>query len=42
MLTFAAPFAIVNYALIAQFDNYDTAYHREKQSDAPKHTHLSG
>ena len=31
MLTFATPFAIVNGALIAQFDNYDTVYHREKQ-----------
>ena len=31
MLTFTTPFAIVNYALIAQFDNYGTAYHREKQ-----------
>ena len=31
MLTFATPFAIVNCTLIAQFDNYGTAYHREKQ-----------
>ena len=31
MLTFATPFAIVNYALIALFDNYGTTYHREKQ-----------
>jgi hypothetical protein len=31
MLTFATPFSIVNCILIAQFDNYDTVYHREKQ-----------
>jgi len=31
MLTFATPFAIVHYALIAQFDNYGIVYHREKQ-----------
>ena len=31
MLTFETLFAIVNCALIAQFDNYGTAYHREKQ-----------
>jgi hypothetical protein len=31
MLAFATPFAIVNCALIAQFDNYNTTYHREKQ-----------
>ena len=31
MLTFTTPFAIVNCALIAQFDNYGTTYHREKQ-----------
>jgi len=31
ILTFVTPFAIVNCALIAQFDNYGTAYHREKQ-----------
>ena len=31
MLIFATLFAIVNCALIAQFDNYDTVYHREKQ-----------
>ena len=31
MLTFATSFAIVNCALIAQFDNYGTMYHREKQ-----------
>jgi hypothetical protein len=31
MLTFATPFTIVNYALIAQFDNYGIAYHKEKQ-----------
>jgi hypothetical protein len=31
MLTFTTSFAIVNCALIAQFDNYGTSYHREKQ-----------
>ena len=31
MLTFVIPFAIINCTLIAQFDNYSIAYHREKQ-----------
>ena len=31
MLTFETLFAIVNCALIAQFDNYGIAYHIEKQ-----------
>ena len=31
MLTFATLFAIVIYTLIARFDNYGIAYHREKQ-----------
>ena len=31
MLTFVTLFAILDYALYAQFDNYGTTYHREKQ-----------